>query len=168
MKTQWIRHRRIVAAYYRSANAYAALCKRENLSSAGMTSIEVQIIEHILEHAEENNNMKWYAGELGISTSAFTNYVNRLTHKGLVCKYHTTDNKKNIILRVTEEGIKAYEEYSAVMQGVFAPMFEIVDKMSDKDQLLVAELLNRWADQHILGTIDEKPLFLVPAKPKRK
>lgn len=168
MEIQWIKHRRLVAAYYRSANAYTALCRRENLSSAGMNPVEVQIIEQIIEHADENNNMKWYAGQLGISTSAFTNYVNRLTQKGLVEKFHTSSNRKNIILRVSEAGLAAYEEYASVMQGVFSPIFDIIDAMSDKDQQLVIDMLNKWADQQLIGTDDDTQLFLVPAKSSRK
>lgn len=162
MKTEWIKYRRIVAAYYRSANAYVALCRRENLSSAGMCPVEVQIIEQLIEHGDENRNMKWYAGELGISTSAFTNYVNRLTQKKLVEKYHTADNRKNIILRVTDAGLAAYEEYSEIMKDVFSPIFGAMDKMSEENQQYVVEMLDAWAAQHLIGTEKDKSFVLIP------
>lgn len=166
MELKWIRHRKIVAAYYRSANAYTALCRRENLSSAGMSSVEVQIIEQLLEHSDENRNMKWFAGQIGISTSAFTNYVNRLTQKGLVEKFHTVDNHKNIILKVSPAGLEAYTEYAEVMQEVFEPMFKVMDRFSDEQEEDVVEMLNAWADQHLIGTEKDKNFVLIPVDKK--
>lgn len=164
MDTDWIKYRKIVAAYYRSANAYFSMCRRENLSSAGMSSIEVQIIEVILEHSEENNNMKWFADQIGISKSAFTNYVNRLTEKKLVEKYYAIDNHKNIILRVTEAGRAAYEEYATVIRSVFDPIFDVISEISEEDRELVAKLLNVWADQQLLNTVKERSFVLIPVE----
>lgn len=166
MELEWIRHRRIVAAYYRSANAYTALCRREYLSSAGMSSVEVQIIEHLLEHSDENRNMKWFAGQLGISTSAFTNYVNRLTQKGLVEKFHTVDNRKNIILKVSPAGLEAYREYAQIMQEVFEPIFKAMDRFSEEEEECVVEMLNAWAEQHLIGTEKDKSFVLIPVDKK--
>jgi len=166
MEIKWIKHRRIVAAYYRSANAYAAVCRRQNLSHEGMNPLEVQIMEHILEHADENRNMKWYANQLGVSTSAFTNHVNSLTRRGLVEKFHTTGNRKNIILRLTERGTAAYEEYSSVMQEIFSPIFEEMDKIPADALEHVVAMLNTWADQQLIGTEKDKEFVLIPARKK--
>jgi len=166
MELQWIRHRNIVAAYYRSANAYSSLCRREFLSCASLTTAEVQIIEHIMEHAEENRNMKWFANRVGISTSAFTNYVNRLVKKGLVEKYHTSENKKDIILRVTELGIASYNDYSAVMEKIFDPLFDVMDRLSEEDCKVVEDMLELWADQHLMGTDKNRSFTLVPVEQK--
>jgi len=168
MEIKWIKHRKVVAAYYRSANAYAAVCRRQNLSREGMSPVEVQIMEQIIEHSDENRNMKWYANQLGISTSAFTNHVNGLTRRGLVEKFHTTANRKDIILRLTDRGKAAYEEYSAVMQEIFAPMFEEMDKISEDDLEHVVKLLNIWADQQLIGTEKDKEFVLIPAKKKER
>lgn len=162
MEIQWIKHRAIVAAYYRSANAYVALCRRENLSSAGMNPVEVQIIEHVIENADENHNMTWLADRLGISKSAFTNYVKHLCEKGLLEKYVTSENRKNIILKVTDAGLSAYNEYSTVMQEVFLPIFAEMDKLSEEAQAHVIDMLNAWADQHLIGTTKDKQFVLIP------
>lgn len=162
MKTEWIKHRRVIAAYYRSANEYAALCRIQNLSSAHLNPIEVQIIEQIIENSEENNNMKWYAQQIGISSSAFTNYVNVLVKKGLVEKYHTSDNRKNIIIKLTDAGLRAYEEYAASIAPMFTEIFEILDSMDGENIEKVIKLLNAWGDSQAAGTEKGREFVLIP------
>ena len=165
MNTEWIKHRAVVAAYYRSANAYNVLSRKKNLSSKGLTPLEIQILEHITEHSGENRNMKWFAQCLVVSTSTFTNRVNELTKAGLVAKYFTEDNRKNIILRVTDKGNAAYDEYTAFVQQYFSPVFEELNKLSEEELAIVARALNNWADGHLGGIPVKKPA-LIPLKPK--
>lgn len=99
MNTAWIKHRAIIAAYYRSANAYSALSKRKTMSGMGLTPVDMQILELIVEHSDENHNMKWFATILGVNTSVFTNKVNELEKKGLIEKFHTSTNKKILFSR---------------------------------------------------------------------
>ena len=61
---------------------------------------EVQIMEHIMEYADQHKNMKWYAEQLGLSQATHSKYVQRLVNKGLLEKYHKAGNRKDIILMV--------------------------------------------------------------------
>ena len=84
MKLEWLgKYRELVGLIYRSANAYSALCKTEGLGdNIKISPYEVQILEFIMEYENENNNMTWFANKMGISTSTYSKYVNRLVTKG--------------------------------------------------------------------------------------
>lgn len=157
LNTSWIKHRAIVAAYYRSANAYSALVKRRIMSGMGLTSLDMQILEMIVEHEGENRNMKWFAQSLGINTSVFTTKVNELESKGLVAKYHTADNLKNIILKVTEAGEAEYAQYVANVMPSFQPIFEQLDRLSEDDRRILERALTLWGDGHYSGLNKERP-----------
>ena len=113
MQLNWLgNYRKIVADFYRSANGYSQICKLELFGEkVTFSPYEVQIMEHIMEHAEENRNMKWYAEQLGLSQATYSKYVRKLVAKGLVEKYHTEDNQKNIILRISSLGSEEYRNY---------------------------------------------------------
>ena len=86
--------------------------------------------------------------------------------KGLVEKYHTSENKKDIILRVTELGIASYNDYSAVMEKIFDPLFDVMDRLSEEDCKVVEDMLELWADQHLMGTDKNRSFTLVPMEQK--
>lgn len=164
MNTDWIKHRKIVAAYYRSANAYSVLSRKKTMGHLGLCTLDMQILEHIMEYAEENHNMKWFAERLGISTSVLTNHINSMVKQGLVMKYHTSDNKKNIILQVTPKGCSEYEEYVKKIQHFFTPVFEQLSQLSEADLAVVEKALNIWADGHIAGVMEQDELILIPVE----
>ena len=58
MKLEWMGpYRDIIGNFYRSANGYSQICKSEIFGEpVTFSPYEVQIIEHILEHAEEHRN----------------------------------------------------------------------------------------------------------------
>lgn len=165
MNTAWIKHRAIIAAYYRSANAYSALSKKKNMSGMGLTHVDMQILELIVEHSDENHNMKWFATSLGVNTSVFTNKVNELEKKGLIEKFHTSTNKKNIILKVTETGEKEYAQYVSNVAPTFKPIFDNLDKISESDLKIIEKVLTSWGDGHLSGITKEKP-DLIPLTKK--
>lgn len=137
MKLNWLgAHRDIFGNYYRSANGYSQICKTEMFGDKiHFSPYEVQIIEHIMEHGEENHNMKWYAEQLGLSQATYSKYVTRLVHKGLIEKFHAENNKKNVILRVSTQGVEEYEKYAQMMYSDhFAPLLQHLDSLTP-DQL---------------------------------
>ena len=60
MKLDWMGpYRGIVGDFYRSANGYSQICKLELFGDQiKFSPYEVQIMEHIMEYAEERKNMK--------------------------------------------------------------------------------------------------------------
>ena len=99
MKLEWMgAYRDIVGDFYRSANGYSQICKTELFGEkVRFSPYEVQIMEHVLEYADEQRNMKWYAERLGLSQATYSKYVRKLVNKGLIEKYHASNNKKDII-----------------------------------------------------------------------
>lgn len=105
MKLEWMgAYREIIGDFYRSANGYSQICKNEMFGDPiKFSPYEVQIMEHIMEHADQHRNMKWYANRLGLSQATYSKYVRKLVDKGLLEKYHTSGNKKDVILMVSPQ-----------------------------------------------------------------
>ncbi|MBR0207545.1 MAG: MarR family transcriptional regulator [Oscillospiraceae bacterium] len=136
MKLEWMGpYREIIGDFYRSANGYSQICKTEMFGEpVPFSPYEVQIMEHILEHADQHRNMKWYASRLGLSQATYSKYVRKLVDKGLVEKYHTAGNRKDIILQVSPLGLKEYEAYAEqARERWFHELFELLDHVGEKE-----------------------------------
>ena len=136
MKLEWMgRYREIIGNFYRSANGYSQICKSEMFGDPVLFSpYEVQIMEHIMEHADEHRNMKWYASRLGLSQGTYSKYVQKLVKKGLLEKYHTSENKKDIILMVSPLGLEEYRAYAAIAETqLFHELFSYLDSVSEAE-----------------------------------
>ena len=151
MKLDWLgKHRKIVSSFYRSANGYSQICKLEIFGREVKFSLyEVQIMEHIMEYGDENRNMKWYAQQLGLSQATYSRYVKQLVIKGLVEKYHAENNQKNIILRVSELGIREYRIYAEESRTVrFPKLLERLDTLTPEQWQAVEDIFVIWGDFH--------------------
>ena len=140
MKLEWMGpYREIIGDFYRSANGYSQLCKSEMFGDpVRFSPYEVQIMEHIMEFADEHRNMKWYADRLGLSQATYSKYVKKLVDKGLLERYHTATNKKDIILIVSPLGMKEYGEYSVVAkERWFHELFDLLDGVSPEELEIV-------------------------------
>ena len=160
MELKWLgQYRKIVGDFYRSANGYSQICKTELFGKKiKFSPYEVQILEHILEHAEEGKNMKWYAQQLGLNQPTYSKYVQRLVHKGLIEKYHTEDNRKNIILRVSPLGMEEYSQYvREIWEQHFSGLMAYWDTLTPEQLEAVEQSFAIWSQFHgELGT-EEKP-----------
>ena len=143
-------YRDIIGDFYRSANGYSQICKSEIFgASVSFSPYEVQIIEHILEHAEEHRNMKWYASQLGLSQATYSKYVQKLVDKGLLEKYHVSRNKKDVILMVSPLGLKEYGEYSALAASrLFADLFGYLGSLSAEELTAVKKVFSLFGRMH--------------------
>lgn len=151
MKLNWLgKHRNIVSGFYRSANGYSQICKLEMFGQkVRFSPYEVQIMEHIMEYGDENRNMKWYADRLGLTQATYSRYVGKLVRKGLVEKYHTEDNRKNIILRVSPLGLEEYRAYAGHMKRIrFGPMLEYLDSLDPAQLEAVEKVMAFWGTFH--------------------
>lgn len=151
MQLDWLgNYRKIVADFYRSANGYSQICKLELFGEkVKFSPYEVQIMEHIMEHAEENRNMKWYAEQLGLSQATYSKYVQKLVRKGLLEKYHTEDNRKNIILRISPLGTEEYEGYvSRIWEQRFSGLIAYWDTLSSEQLEAVRTSFAIWGSFH--------------------
>ena len=148
---KWLQHRDVVWAFYRAANAYSSLIKKKlNCGDVFFNPVEIQILEHILVYSHEQHNMKWYANEIGISPSSLTHYINDMEKNGIIEKYHTLSNKKNVILHISAAGIEAYQNYVSHVSPFFQSIDNHLDQLSAKDEELFVKVLNLWANGHLV------------------
>ena len=171
MKLEWMgEFRDIIGNFYRSANGYSQICKEELFGEpVRFSPYEVQIMEHILEHADQHRNMKWYASRLGLSQATYSKYVRKLVDKGLLEKYHVVGNKKDIILQVSPLGIKEYEAYSKLAEKyLFRDFLSHLQNVSPDELEAIRKtfaLLGNMHGEKILDDDDKLP-ELVKVKPK--
>ena len=150
MKLEWMGpYREIIGDFYRSANGYSQICKSEMFGDpVRFSPYEVQIMEHIMEFADERRNMKWYADRLGLSQATYSKYVRKLVDKGLLERYHTATNRKDIILVVSPLGLKEYKEYSVyARERWFHELFSLLDSVSPEELEIVKKafaIFGRW------------------------
>ena len=151
MELNWLgKHRKIVSHFYRSANGYSQICKMEIFGDkVKFSPYEVQIMEHIMEYAEQNKNMKWYAQQLGLTQATYSRYVKALVEKGLVEKYRTENNQKNIILRVSPLGMEEYKRYAVQMKNAhFYKLLDYLDTLTPEQWEAVDMAFSIWGGFH--------------------
>ena len=121
METGWMgRYRPLVAELVRHSNITQRL-SATRFSVADdicLNSQEWQVFEYILEHSDDDAymNMNMISERLGIAQSTFSKIVKALCAYGLVNKYQTTRNRKNILLRPSEKGLEVDRNYSASLK----------------------------------------------------
>lgn len=143
MKLQWMgEYRDFVEALIHYCNLYCTAYKPEAFEYKGVTysfSI-IQVLENVLEHEGENDNMSSIAQRLGITKSNFTKIVNRLESKGLISKVNKDESRKEISLVVTDLGKDLYENYSKmIVEYHFSAMFESLDNVPKEFVDMVAK-----------------------------
>ena len=164
MKLEWMgNYRDIVGNFYRSANGYSQICKTELFGeTVRFSPYEVQILEHIIEYADQRKNMKWYAAHLGLSQATYSKYVRKLVEKGLVEKYHLSGNQKDVILMVSPLGFSEYEKYARFMQERwFSELFTLLDSLSPQELETTKKLFSIWGKWHSEHAAPAEPDALI-------
>ena len=104
------------------------------------------MFEYILEHSDDDAymNMNMISERLGIAQSTFSKIVKALCAYGLVNKYQTTRNRKNILLRPSEKGLEVYRNYSASLNwNTFEAFFDELESFSDEQISALASALRQ-------------------------
>ncbi|MBQ6048501.1 MAG: winged helix-turn-helix transcriptional regulator [Oscillospiraceae bacterium] len=122
-----------------------ALVQHSNISARGggirdritddvwLNAHEWQVLEYIIEHAEDDAYMNRISEVLGLPQSSFSRSVSLLSSYGLVERYQTESNRKNVLLRPTEKGILVYKEkYSQLDNELFEVLFKSLDRFDDE------------------------------------
>ena len=167
MKLEWMGpDREIVGDFYRSANGYSQICKMELFGeTVRFSPYEVQIMEHILEYADQHKNMKWYANRLGLSQATYSKYVRKLVDKGLVERYHAAGNKKDVILMVSPLGLKEYKEYASLAkERWFHELCDLLDHVSAEELDTVKKafsIFGRWHGERTADGEEETELIRI-------
>ena len=150
MKLDWMgNYRSVVEAMIGMCNSYSQ-CMNQPVFETDCVSLspsQLQVLEYILENEDRNENMSRIAQRLSISQSNFSKMVKQLVKKGLLEKYHTADNGKNIIIRVSPAGKRFYDIYShCEMTDVWRRIFEKLDSVKPEDVEVFVSCLAEFTD----------------------
>lgn len=98
-----------------------------------ISSQEWQLLEYVIEHEDNMDNMNRISEKLGIPQSCISKNTKHLCQIGLLERYKEKDNRKNVILRVSEKGRQFYDEFAEqIMRKSFAILFKELDGLSDE------------------------------------
>ena len=146
MKLEWMgEYRDLVEKLIRYCNQYAQCYNIEQSFNTAVkfSFSQLQVMEYILENEECRENMAAIAARLGVPPSTFSKNVKRMMEKGLLEKYHSGSNRKDIIIRVSDLGRQSYEQYSKfVYDNGFARAFGILDAVPKEYIALFAQSLD--------------------------
>jgi DNA-binding MarR family transcriptional regulator len=85
------------------------------------------------------NNIRIIAGILGVTPSAASQVITRLTRRGLVTKIRGLRNEKEVSLDLTKKGLIAFRNHEEVHARVYDLVAERVCPLSDEER----DMLNR-------------------------
>lgn len=151
MKLEWMgKYRKLVESMIGMGNAYSQITKMEVFGDddTRLTAVQLQVMEYTLENEELNQNMSQIAERLSISQSNFSKITNQLVKKGMLEKFHTRNNSKNVIIKVTEKGREFYKSYSQnESTDIWRRIFKMLKNVDDKDVEIFANCLNEFTNQ---------------------
>ncbi len=100
---------------------------------------QTQILELIIDHRDDTLTMSDFARILGLSKSMVSQSAKLLEQYGLVERFRLNDNKKSVILRPTEKGVKLFDNYiNSNSSPLFKKYFAKLSALTD-EQLKIVE-----------------------------
>lgn len=114
------------------ANLYVQMQNRSYEIAEGvfLTIAEVQTLEYLLANDSRHEKMADIAVRLGVTPSTLSQNVKKMVKMGLLEKYHTATNRKNIIVRVSKRGKEVYDLYrNWINRQQFDPFFAVLDEI---------------------------------------
>lgn len=144
-------------------NVYASVYSRETDHGAEIkfSYSQIQVVEYLLENEDLHQNMSEIASRLGILPSAFSKLVNRLAEKGLLEKFHTTKNRKDVIIQVTDFGREVYRQYSDfIFTNCFSKMFQVADEIPREYIPKIAAMLDAGICTRESPVVKEPPVLI--------
>lgn len=144
---QWLgRYGRIVSALTNHSNIVnrALNIRRDMGGGIMLTAQELQVLENLISHEDENRIMNEIALDCGIPQSSMTKATQQLLKYKFVARYRLDGNMKNIILRPTEMGKQFYNSYvENEAKMVFEEFFAELAPLSDEQLLIFCNALEK-------------------------
>lgn len=147
METEWMgRYRELIGAVVLHGNSVSRMmfARRETDGQISLNQHEWLTLEYLLEHEREVSCISRISEHLGIAQSSLSKAVKGLCTFGYVERYRTRSNRKNVILRPTEEGRAYYRAATErVKDSYFRSVFEALEPLSDEDLARVTLAIRR-------------------------
>ena len=75
----------------------------------------------------EPKNMSTVAGEMAVTVGTLTTAINNLVKKGYVSRVRSAQDKRVVLLSLTDKGLSAYETHAAFHQKMVSTVMEGLD-----------------------------------------
>ena len=99
-----------------------------------ITLLEWLVVELIVEQRHENHSMVELSKKIGSAPSSFFRIVSHLQKVSLVEKGRLQNNKKNIVLRPTEQALAFYEERTTGLgEEIWGDFYKSLEPLNDGD-----------------------------------
>ncbi len=168
--SEWMgRYRGLVAAIVQHTNVVIEGESLRKFMYEGLylSTKEWQVLEYIVEHREDDEKMIHMSEALGFRQSYFSKITKALSDLGLIERFHSADNKKDVFLKPTEYALTVYEYHTGQSyQNYFKPFFDALENVSDQDLAAVARAISILSE-NMLKTRQDPKLYQ-PEKTKRK
>lgn len=163
MQLEWLgKYRAFIESLIFYVNIYGQVYTSQGFhdTSVPCSVAQIQVLEYILENEEKNQKMAEVANRLGISPSAFSKNVKKMEGKGLLERYHSVNNKKDIIIKASPLGRQVYQEYvDSLWERRFKKSFEILDEVPEEYIKKFTEMLNYNAES-LIAQMNERQRVL--------
>ena len=90
-----------------------------------ITNNDMHVIEAI--GIGEPKNMSTVAGEMAVTVGTLTTAINNLVKKGYVSRVRSAQDKRVVLLSLTDKGLSAYEKHAAFHQKMVSTVMEGLD-----------------------------------------
>ena len=166
---EWMgRYRGLVAALVQHTNIVieGESLRKHMYEGLYLSTKEWQVLEYIVEHRDVDYRMADMTDALGFRQSYFSKITKSLADMGLIERFHSSDNKKEVYLKPTDYAITVYEYHvSQSSLNYFQPFFDHLESLSDEDINTVAEAI-AILSENMVKTRENSDLYK-PDKPKR-
>ena len=165
MQTEWMgRYRPLVAVLVQHSNITARAASHSNEIGEGvfLNTVSWQVLEYLIEHRDDASCMTHIHEALGIPQSSFSKIARQLTDLGLVERYQSTANRKNIILKPSEKALRLYRSFSQrIYEKDFQSFFQDLDALDDDSLAVVISALQAFNRKLCSLTEPQRPAALV-------
>ncbi len=108
----------LIIRMMRCLNRYAAVQNLSPEKEGRLSMLDAQVMHAVQRNEERQLNMVTLSKIVGITKGTFTKSINRLSKQDLVNKKHKNQNKKDVIVSLTDKG-KAYCKRSLSSNEIF-------------------------------------------------
>ncbi|MFL0497864.1 MarR family winged helix-turn-helix transcriptional regulator [Priestia megaterium] len=114
---------------------------RERLLNEGITRFQYHIL--LLIERSEQVGVTELASEMHVSPSAITPVITRLYELNLVHRYHSKEDRRKVIIEITEKGRKIVKEANQHVQTTIRELFSNYEEEDQQQFLRLCEKLNK-------------------------
>jgi DNA-binding MarR family transcriptional regulator len=90
------------------------------------------------------NNVRIIAGILGVTPSAASQVISRLTRRGLVRKIRGVRNEKEVSLELTDEGLSANNAHEEIHAQVYTRIAERIGDLDEQERATIARVFSAF------------------------